>query len=149
MSHTSQQFYFKVPPLSLPILHPPIPSLFPPSFHPQPLDIHSPLSSLFVIPLSLTFLPARLSVCLSVHLSGLSLLSRFALTFSPFSPALRPHAETGGPSRWCCGSCPLHVACGWTSEGSCRHLSLSPAFSLNAACKCRRHSCLVGLRRKE
>lgn len=81
MSHTSQQFYFKVPPLSLPILHPPHPSSFPPSFHPQPFAIHSPLTS----PFCYSSHP-HVSACLSVHLPGLSLLSRFRVDPFHLSP---------------------------------------------------------------
>lgn len=126
------------------------PLFTPPSLHPftplvpsflsraasqLPFNIHSPFP-----PLCLLFL-SPLLFCLSICLpTCLSLLSCFALTLSPLSLSLSlvlcpfvTYAKTGNPSRSCCGSCPLHVVWGWTFEGSSRHLSLSPAFSLNTA----------------
>lgn len=94
MSHTSQQFYFKVPPLSLPILHP-HPCLFPPSFHPQPFDIHSPLTSRFVIPLTLTFLPVCLSIC-PVYPSYHASCWPFHLSPQRSVPAWRRATHPGG-----------------------------------------------------
>lgn len=138
MSHMSQQFYLKLPPFSLPRfpspLHPPRSLL--PFMHSLsvPFNIHPPTSaSLFIIFLTLTFLSVCLSVCLFV-----SLIILLHLTFSPSPPFLvlcpcGTYAGMGDPSWSRRGSCPLHVAWGWTFEESSGHLSLSPAFSLNTA----------------
>lgn len=81
MSHTSQQFYFKVPPLSLPILHP---STLPGSLLPftrSPWISTPPSTSLVIIPLTQTFLPVCLSIC-SFYLS-------YHASHWPFHPFLR------------------------------------------------------------
>lgn len=147
MSHTSQQFYFKLPPLSLPLL----------SFTPSPLLVPSllsctaslslstsspPFTSLFIISLTLISLSVWLSVYLSLPLSRIMpCINPFASPLPALSPCLSPvlcppcptYAQTGIPSRSRCRSCPLHVVWGWTFEESCRHLSLSPALILNTA----------------
>ena len=126
---------------SSPPVTPASPLLFPPSFHAQP---SLSLSTSTPSPPPFLFLSPALP-CLSVCVSPLSCL---ALTPSPPCPppplarsclslVLCPLSniclQTGIPSPSRCGSCPLHVAWGWTFEESSRHLSLSPALSLNAA----------------
>lgn len=128
------------------------PLFTPPSLHPFTPLIPSFLSctaslslststpsstSLFIISLTLTFsvclsdrLPACLPVCLSYH--ALHKPFRLSLSLSGALPCVT-YAETGNPSLSRCGSCPLHVVWGWTFEEPFRHLSLSPAFSLNTA----------------
>lgn len=142
MSHTSQQFYFKVPPLSLPILHP-HPCLFPPSFHPQPFDIHSPLTFRFVIPLTLTFLPVCLSIC-PVYPSYHASCWPFHLSPQRSVPAWRRATHPGGAAGL--------VRFMSREDG---RLKGPPGISLchqrlasMLPRKCRRRGCLAGLRRR-
>lgn len=153
MSHMSQQFYFKLPPLSSPLLSPPPVQPPVPSFLSCTASLS--LSTSTLLHLSVYYfshpyfsvylsnrLPACLPACLVVTLIMLC-INPFAFSLSPclslslapslvFSPCLT-YAGMGNPSQSCCGSCPLHVVWGWTFEEPFRHLSLSPAFSLNIA----------------
>lgn len=99
MSHTSQQFYFKVAPLSLPILHPP--PLLVPSFLSTAAFRHPLPHNLSVIPLTLTFLPVCLSIC-PVYPSYHA--SRWSFHLSPWLsfPTQRPAAHPGGAAGLVC-----------------------------------------------
>lgn len=91
MSHTSQQFCLKVPPLSLPILHPPTPpcSLLP--FTRSLFAIRSPLNLSVLLFLS----PSRF--CLSVRPSTRFYPSYHAFVLTPFT--VLPGAPCPSPPR--------------------------------------------------
>lgn len=83
------------------------------------LSTSTPATSLFIIsltPVSLSVYPFACFVLLMLH-------------------PLAAHAEMNNSFWSRCRSCPLHVMWGWIFEESSRHLSLSPAFSLNAAAR--------------
>lgn len=93
------------------------------------------------------FSPPHASVCpsaLFVFVCPILLASIAHPTFTPLVSISLPlsflfvalcscvtYASSGIPFLSCCGSCPLHVAGGWSFEESSRHLSLSAALSLN------------------
>lgn len=134
MSHMSQPVYFKLLPLSTPLLAFTLsPPLLVPSFlswvlslslsaptrllH-LPVFLLSPACYLFV-----SLLISFLHLCIHVCHPPSFLMLRFCITY----------ASSANPFLSCSGSCPLHVLWGWTFEGSSRHLSLSTTLRLNSA----------------